>query len=461
MTTEQLFSVSGLTVLPIWALMVMAPRWRATRRLLSSSLVLVAPALLYAALVVPDLGAILPAVMLPRLDQISTLLGQPRGTTIAWVHFLAFDLFVGRWIYLDSGRRGLSPWLVSPLLLLTLLLGPLGLLSYLALRAQIVRHWAQRARVLIHRSGIMDQPGSRALALTALGAGLLMVASLFMQLVDARLVGGASVWAKPAKFGASVALGALAMALIVRRLPTGRGLQRASLLMAAMLCLELTLIVMQAVRGVHSHFNARTTFDYAVFQAMGAGISVFWGAQAYVTWRAFRHPFSSPALARGIRMGLLIAVIGGALGFIMPIPTTAQRASMASGETTTAIGAHAVGVPDGGPGMPLTRWSTSGGDLRVPHFVGLHALQLLPLLGWALSRRRQRRADELVLFAGLAYLGLVLTTLIQALRGQPLLSPDAITALLGAGTLVLAALLTVLLRRPFGFRVLRWRASPS
>ncbi len=63
-----------------------------------------------------------------------TLLSTPAGTTIAWVRFLAFDLFAGRWVYLDSRERGLSPWLVSPLLLVVLLLAPAGLLLYLFVR---------------------------------------------------------------------------------------------------------------------------------------------------------------------------------------------------------------------------------------------------------------------------------------------------------------------------------------
>jgi hypothetical protein len=60
---------------------------------------------------------------------------MPYFATLAWAHFLAFDLFVGRWIYLDSRERGSSAGLVAPALLLTLMLGPIGFLLYLALRA--------------------------------------------------------------------------------------------------------------------------------------------------------------------------------------------------------------------------------------------------------------------------------------------------------------------------------------
>ena len=129
-----LFRLSNLLMLPLWALMILAPRWRWTTRIMQSPLVSAAPAILYAALVVPRLGEIWPAVSRPTLNGVVALLGSPAGATIAWVHFLAFDLFVGRWIYLDSQERRISPWLMAPLLFLTLMLGPAGFLVYLIVR---------------------------------------------------------------------------------------------------------------------------------------------------------------------------------------------------------------------------------------------------------------------------------------------------------------------------------------
>jgi hypothetical protein len=84
--------------------------------------------------VLPRLGEIWPAVSRPTLSGVATLLGSPAGASIAWVHFLAFDLFVGRWIYLDSQERGVRAWLMAPILFLTLMLGPVGFLLYLIMR---------------------------------------------------------------------------------------------------------------------------------------------------------------------------------------------------------------------------------------------------------------------------------------------------------------------------------------
>src|SRR5258708_30556329 len=129
------FRLSNFLVLPFWALMILLPRWRWTGRIMRSPFVSAAPALLYAALVLPRLGAIGPGSARPTLPGIATLLGSPDGATIAWVHFLAFDLFIGRWIFLDSQERRLSPLLTAPVLFLTLMLGPLGFLIYLVIRA--------------------------------------------------------------------------------------------------------------------------------------------------------------------------------------------------------------------------------------------------------------------------------------------------------------------------------------
>ena len=129
-----LFRLSNVLVLPVWALMILLPRWRWTTRVIRSPLVSAAPAALYGALVLPRLGEIWPAVSRPTLSGVATLLGSPAGASIAWVHFLAFDLFVGRWIYLDSQERGVRAWLMAPILFLTLMLGPVGFLLYLIMR---------------------------------------------------------------------------------------------------------------------------------------------------------------------------------------------------------------------------------------------------------------------------------------------------------------------------------------
>ncbi len=139
---ETLFQLSNLLVMPFWLLMILLPHWRWTKRIMGSLWTVVPAALLYAVLVLPDFLALLGDLASPSLAIISTLLGTPEGATIGWVHFLAFDIFVGRWAYLDSRNQGFTAWLVSPILFFVLMFGPLGLLLYLGARALWLRQAA-------------------------------------------------------------------------------------------------------------------------------------------------------------------------------------------------------------------------------------------------------------------------------------------------------------------------------
>jgi Domain of unknown function (DUF4281) len=131
---ETVFSLSSFLVMPFWFLMIFLPTWKWTKRIIASPWISALAAVVYVALVLPGILQILPAVMNPSLQGIQGLLGTSPGATIAWVHFLAFDLFVGRWVYLDSRERNLSPLFISPILFFVLMLGPLGFLVYLFVR---------------------------------------------------------------------------------------------------------------------------------------------------------------------------------------------------------------------------------------------------------------------------------------------------------------------------------------
>jgi hypothetical protein len=128
------FQYSALLVMPFWVLMILLPNWTLTERLLSSAWVAAPAALAYAILVLPQLAELFPVLLNPNLTIIAEVLGSPSGAAIAWIHFLAFDLVAGRWIYLDGQVHGLSAWIISPLLFMTLMFGPLGFLLYLIAR---------------------------------------------------------------------------------------------------------------------------------------------------------------------------------------------------------------------------------------------------------------------------------------------------------------------------------------
>ena len=141
---DTIFNLSNLVVMPFWLLMIILPRWRWTERIMKSLWVIVPPALIYAALVLPQFGTVLAGVANPTLDGIAQFLGDPSATTAAWAHFLAFDLFVGRWIYLDSREHHLHPLLTAPALFFTLMLGPVGFLLYVLLKTAVLRRRPQQ-----------------------------------------------------------------------------------------------------------------------------------------------------------------------------------------------------------------------------------------------------------------------------------------------------------------------------
>ncbi|MFJ8846234.1 hypothetical protein ACIRFF_25425 [Streptomyces cyaneofuscatus] len=263
--------------------------------------------------------------------------------------------------------------------------------------------------------------------------------------VDDRVLVGAPIWAKPFKFSLSFTVYGLTLAWMLAQTTWGRrtGWWAGNVVVLTAL-VEMVIITGQVVRGKRSHFNAETAFDTNLYTVMGLTIVVLWAATLVIAVLLLRTRLADRATAWAIRGGVLIALVGAGLGFLMAQPTAEQRAA-GNLDTADVIGAHSVGVPDGGPAMPLTGWSTTGGDLRIPHFVGMHALQLLPLLLIALvllAPRIARLGDarvrlRLVRVATVGYAGLVALTTWQALRGQPLIRPDAAT-LIAAGALLAA-----------------------
>jgi hypothetical protein len=266
------------------------------------------------------------------------------------------------------------------------------------------------------------------------GAGLLMLAALALSLIglvaDERLVTGAPVWLKPTKFAISTAIYMLTLAWIFTLLPEWPRTRRfVGWVTAIVLVLEVGIIDLQAWRGTTSHFNFSTPLDAALFSLMGLAIVVQTLASIAVAVAVWRQTFQDRALSWALRFGLIISIAGATTGGLMtpPMNTHIERAQ-ATGRIRVA-GAHTVGARDGGPGLPGTGWSVEHGDLRVPHFLGLHAMQILPLL--AVVLRRRRSADNvrarLTFVAASSYALLFGILLWQALRGQSLVQPDGTT----------------------------------
>jgi hypothetical protein len=248
---------------------------------------------------------------------------------------------------------------------------------------------------------------------------------------DPRVITGAPAWLKPSKFAVSTAIYSLTLAWVFLALPGWRKTRAVvGWTTAVVFVVEVAIIAAQAWRGTTSHFNISTPLNAALFAIMGTLIlvqTVASVAVAVALWR--EHAFEDRALGWAMRLGMTLTIVGASVGGMMTRPTDVQLEPARATQVMTAAGAHTVGAPDGGPGLPGTGWSTEHGDMRVPHFVGLHALQVLPLFVLALRRRGAPEAARVrsIIIAGSAYAGLFVTLLVQALRGQSILHPDALT----------------------------------
>ncbi len=290
------------------------------------------------------------------------------------------------------------------------------------------------------------------LTLSALVTALVTLFFIVGIFADPGVITGAPAWLKPAKFGVSITLYSLTLVWILGFI---RGRPRLVTILGwvvlSTFALEWFAILTQVVRGTTSHFNIASPFDAALWGVMAASIAVLWGANFVIAGLLLFQKFENPVFAWSLRLGLALTILGMGLGYLMTSPTAQQLAGWQAGGAVTIVGAHTVGLPDGGPGLPVTGWSTQGGDLRIPHFVGMHALQVIPFLGWWVSRRKRLPMRTQVALVGIVssfYLGVIFILTQQALRAQPLLRPDALTLSLVAGltlTAILAAL--IILRR--------------
>jgi len=283
-------------------------------------------------------------------------------------------------------------------------------------------------------------------AFAAAALGVVAVLCVAAMVLDQRTLGGAPIWAKPFKFAVSGALYFATWSWLVSLLPKFRRTANwLTNLLIVIFATEYSLLVFQAARGRASHFNVATPQDAAIFGTMAAMIAVLWVATLVLTVLMLFTKLPDRASHWAVRTGAALSLAGISLGQLMTNPTAQQFAQWRTGGRPDMVGGHTVGLEDGGPGLPILGWSTVGGDLRIPHFVGMHALQALPLLAialTALARRFPRLGDDvvrtrLVLAGAAGYAGLTALVTWQALRAQSIAHPDAVT--LGAFALLITA----------------------
>jgi len=258
------------------------------------------------------------------------------------------------------------------------------------------------------------------------------------------VITGAPAWLKPLKFAISTAIYSLTLAWIFESLQDWPRVRRfVGWTTAIVFVLEVAIIDAQAWRGTTSHFNVSTPGNAILFAVMGMGIMTQTIASVFVAIALWRQRFADPVMGWALRLGMTITIAGATIGGLMTQPTAAQLADVKATHRMTVSGAHSVGGPDGGAGIIGTGWSTEHGDLRVPHFLGLHAIQALALVALLMRRRRlgTDRAVRVIQATAASYVALVALLLWQALRAESVVHPGATMQALTAGWIALTAIL--------------------
>jgi hypothetical protein len=247
------------------------------------------------------------------------------------------------------------------------------------------------------------------------GISLLLLSCItaFLALIDPRLFQGVSVWLKPWKFQVSTGVYLLTLALFMVWLPKPALQSRSAkyVIWVALLSglFEVIYIALQGAQGKASHFNTATPLDAWMYTLMGVGAGLLVSASLVLAIIIARSKdYALPAALKwSIVLGLLATFALGA-GF----------GGYLSGQST----GHWVGAirTDAG-GLPLVTWSRQGGDLRVAHFFGIHAMHFIPFFAWVLHRLQtpQRIALPAVWGFTLLFSAWCSWTFIQALRGLP------------------------------------------
>jgi len=243
---------------------------------------------------------------------------------------------------------------------------------------------------------------------TVLFVGLTLVFAV-LAVTDDRTFNGVSTWAKPLKFALSIAVYFATIAWFAPLLPNGyfearkgRWLTNLPIVCAVF---EIAYIALQAGRGEASHYNNTSLVYSLLYSLMGVGAVALVVVGAWMATVIAKRFGTRDVYAFAVVVGLWMTfVLGGGFGGYMAAQT----------------GHWVGGAPTDAGGWWLMKWARDGGDLRVAHFFGMHAMQVLPFVGWLAGRAMsRRRAIALVVAVAGLYAAFTTFTFLQALAGRP------------------------------------------
>lgn len=411
---DDAFALAGRLAIIGWLSLILLPRWRGVSAALAGWIIPAALSLGYLVLILVYWHDAQGGFR--SLDAVASLFASKPLLLAGWVHYLAFDLFLGNWVLRRSQEEAIPHGLMVPVLILTFLFGPAGYLAWLLTAASFRLAREDRiARFQARMPGwLRDIEIEPRLTAAAFAMAALVLPTMLALSLDERLFGGVGTWVKPLKFEISVAFYLLTLAIF---LPLSSERFRASLAGRYMvwpvivpIVLEVLYIAWRASRLEASHYNA-TSLGTALYVLMGIGAVMFTLAPGFLAYGLARRDARPmpPVLRWSLVVGLALTCVLGLLSGIV---------------LGRNPGGHFVGVlPALHPTLPLLGWSLSVGDLRLAHFLGLHALQIVPALGLLIWLATRRTGPGLVTLGAVSatYAGLTVAALLAALDARPLL----------------------------------------
>jgi hypothetical protein len=263
------------------------------------------------------------------------------------------------------------------------------------------------------------------------------VALIPLWILDSRELLGVSVWEKPIKFYISVAIFSFTYSWLSSFLTRGgRWVKLTGFVIAVSLAVEIVIILAMASIGETSHFNVSTPTAIAIWSIMATFISIVLFSTIFISLMIMFQKQQEFNLKLALALGSINTAVGMGLAYLMTWPTATQLANYQG-----IAGAHAVGVSDGGPGLPFLGWSTVAGDLRVGHFFGLHSIQVAAILLAISLMLPLAFRMPLIVVGNITWLGFVGLVTWQSLRAEPFASPSE-TTLVGYAVLLSVAALS-------------------
>jgi hypothetical protein len=272
---------------------------------------------------------------------------------------------------------------------------------------------------------------TKSLFLLAVICVVVAIALIPLWILDSRQLLGVSVWEKPIKFYISVAIFSFTYSWLSSFLTRGgRWVKLTGFVIAMSLAVEIVIILAMASIGETSHFNVSTPTAIAIWSIMATFISIVLFSTIFISLMIFFQKQQEFNLKLALALGSINTAVGMGLAYLMTWPTATQLANYQG-----IAGAHAVGVSDGGPGLPFLGWSTVAGDLRVGHFFGLHSIQVAAILLAISLLLPIAFRIPLIVVGNVTWLGFVGLVTWQSLRAEPFISPSQPT-LTGFGALL-------------------------